>query len=146
MTLILPPDELNTLLQREFPQVADAVAVISADGTTTVVSMMVSDHHLRPGGTVSGPTIFLLADVTFYLGLLSVIGPVLLAVTTNTNINFMRKSDPTGLMAVCRILKRGKRLAMGDVLIYSAVSQGDDISHLTDPVAHATMTYSIPPL
>lgn len=140
----MQPAELNTLLKKEFPQVAEAFDVISADGKTTVVSMSLNESHLRPGATVSGPTIFLLADVAFYLGLLSVIGPMLLAVTTSANINFMRKPDlSSGLVAVCRILKRGKQLAVGDVLIYSA-NPPYNFNEL-DPVAQASMTYSIPP-
>jgi uncharacterized protein (TIGR00369 family) len=137
----MTPRELKKFLEKEFPQAADPIDIISSDGTETVVSMAVGDEHLRPGGTVSGPTLFFLADVAFYLGLLSVIGPVALAVTTNANINFMRKPGPSGLIAVARILKQGKRLAVGDVLIYSS----DSPDNLTDPVAHATMTYAIPP-
>lgn len=136
---IMTPAELDEFLAREMPQVSDWVNVVSVDGPETVMAMTITDRHLRPGGTVSGPSLFMLADVAFYLNVLSLIGPVPLAVTTNANINFMRKPDPNGLIAVSRIMKLGKRLAVGDVSIYSK----DDTAR-TDPVAHATMTYAIP--
>jgi len=91
---------------------------------------------LRPGATVSGPTMFLLADVTFYLATLSIIGPKSLTVTTNCSINFLRKPNEKNLTSKARILKLGKTLSVGDVLIYS-----EDIN---EPVAHASLTYSIP--
>jgi uncharacterized protein (TIGR00369 family) len=91
---------------------------------------------LRPGATVSGPTMFLLADVTFYLATLSIIGPKSLTVTTNCSINFLRKPNEKNLTSKARILKLGKTLSVGDVLIYS-----EDID---EPVAHASLTYSIP--
>jgi uncharacterized protein (TIGR00369 family) len=95
------------------------------------------ERMLRPGGTVSGPTMMALADTAMYVALLAMIGPVALAVTTNLNINFLRKPRPADVISKARILKLGKRLAVGDVLIYS---EGED-----EPVAHATVTYSIPP-
>lgn len=140
MENLLTPDELDAFLKREFPQVADAFSVISSEGDKTVVAMSIGDIHLRPGGTVSGPTLFMLADVAFYLGLLSIIGPVALAVTTNATINFMRKPDPSGLVAVSTIMKRGRNLAVGDVKIYSESDPEQSAA-----VAHATMTYAIPP-
>ena len=95
-----------------------------------------TEEHLRPGATVSGPTMFLLADVTFYLATLSIIGPKSLTVTTNCSINFLRKPNEKNLTSKARILKLGKTLSVGDVLIYS-----EDID---EPVAHASLTYSIP--
>ena len=80
---------------------------------------------------------FALADVTLYVAILAQIGPVALAVTTNLNINFLRRPAPGDLIADCRLLKLGKRLAVGEVFLHSP----DD----EDPVAHATGTYSIPP-
>ena len=96
-----------------------------------------NDTTTRPGGTVSGPTIMMLADVGMYVAILASIGWVPLAVTTNLNINFLRKPAPGALIAECRLLKLGKRLAVGEVVIRS---EGDE-----DLVAHATSTYSIPP-
>jgi len=92
---------------------------------------------LRPGGTVSGPTMMALADACMYAVILSAIGKVKLAVTTNFNINFMHRPAPGDLMAEGRILKLGKRLAVMEVTLHS---DGHD-----EPVAHATGTYSIPP-
>jgi uncharacterized protein (TIGR00369 family) len=98
----------------------------------------VQDKHLRPGGTVSGPAMFALADVSIYLAILAMIGPKALAVTTSCSVDFMRKpAAHANLRAEARLLKLGKVLAVGDVMIYS---EGHDA-----PVARASMTYSIPP-
>ncbi len=91
---------------------------------------------LRPGGTISGPTIMMLADVAMYVAVLAAIGWEPLAVTTNLNINFLKKPEPGGLLARARLMKLGRRLAVGDVGIRSDGAQ--------DLVAHATLTYSIP--
>lgn len=102
------------------------------------VRLPVDERHLRPGGTISGPTMFSLADVTVYLALLAQIGPKALAVTTNCSIDFMRKPKAdANLRAEARLLKLGRALAVGDVLIYS---EGEEA-----PVARASLTYSIPP-
>jgi uncharacterized protein (TIGR00369 family) len=93
-------------------------------------------RHLRPGGTISGPVLMTLADTAVYLALLAMIGPVALAVTTSLNINFLRKPAARDLIAETRLLKLGKRLAVGEVTMFS---DGD-----ARPVAHATVTYSIP--
>ncbi len=92
--------------------------------------------NLRPGGTISGPTMMALADYAMYVAILASLGPVALAVTTNLNINFLRKPEPVELIADCRLLKLGKRLAVGDVSLYS-----DGASEMC---AHVTSTYSIP--
>ena len=94
-------------------------------------------NSTRPGGTISGPTLMMLADVAMYVGLLASIGWVPLAVTTNLNINFLRKPARAALIAECRLIKLGKRLAVGDIAMRS---EGEE-----DLVAHATSTYSIPP-
>jgi len=95
------------------------------------------DAHIRPGGTISGPAMMALADFTMYALVLGMVGPVRLAVTTSLNINFLRRPGPHDLSAEARILKLGKRLAVGEVVM----SPGDG----EDPVAHVTATYSIPP-
>lgn len=96
------------------------------------------EQDLRPGGTVSGPTMMALADTALYVALLREIGLVPLAVTTSLNFNFLRKPvADRDLLAECRLLKRGKSLAVGEV---SICSEGNEA-----PVAHATGTYSIPP-
>ena len=97
------------------------------------------ESFLRPGGTVSGPIMMGLADAAMYALVMSLIGPVELAVTTNLNINFLRKPLPGDIIATAKILKLGSRLAIGEVYIYS---EGDEEQA---PVAHATVTYSIPP-
>lgn len=129
---------LTDFLRTTFVQVADdfTVGEITPEGIT--VRLNVSDRHLRPGGTISGPAMFALADVAMYLAIMSRIGPVALAVTTNCSIDFMRKPQAgRDLIARARVLKLGRVLAVGDVLIWS---DGE-----ADPVARAGLTYSIPP-
>jgi uncharacterized protein (TIGR00369 family) len=131
--------ELEKFLHDEFPQVfrGGDLAIERADGETCLVRQRYSDSMLRPGGTVSGPTLMALADCAMYVVLLSAIGPVALAVTTNLNINFLRKGPPgRDLLAAARLLKLGKRLAVGEINLLSGTSP--------DPIAHVTATYSIP--
>ncbi|KRP85918.1 MULTISPECIES: PaaI family thioesterase [Bradyrhizobium] len=131
--------DVEEFLRREFPQafVYDDVRIESADGETALLRQRFSERMLRPGGTVSGPTLMGLADFAMYVVLLSAIGPVGLAVTTNLNINFLRKGQPgQDVLAVARLLKLGKRLAVGEVNLLSGSSP--------DPIAHVTATYSIP--
>ena len=99
--------------------------------------LVFGDRHLRPGGTISGPSMFGLADVSLYAAILGSLGPVALAVTTNLNINFIKKPEPSDLIGEARLLKLGKRLAVGEVSIVSTVNE--------ELVAHAVGTYSIPP-
>src|ERR1700744_624078 len=131
--------ELETFLAREFPQSFGGgdTRVERADGETCLLRQRYSDRMLRPGGTVSGPTLMALADCAMYVVLLSAIGPVGLAVTTNLNINFLRKGAAgQDVLAAAKILKLGKRLAVGEVALLSGTSP--------DPIAHVTATYSIP--
>ncbi|HBK90478.1 MAG TPA: hypothetical protein DDZ68_02275 [Parvularcula sp.] len=100
------------------------------------LKMVTGDRSLRPGGTVSGPAMFMLADTALYAAVLASVGPKALAVTVNMSINFLRKPEPRDLIAECRLLKLGRRLAVGDVVIHS---EGED-----EPVAQATGTYAIP--
>ena len=133
---VMTVDEINQFLHKEFPQ---HIGVVTEMGKNSAVMRLdVDDAHLRPGGTVSGPTMMALADICLYVAILGQIGPVALAVTTNLNINFLRKPEPAkAMIAEARLLKLGKRLAVGEISIYS---EGDD-----EPVAHVTATYSIPP-
>ncbi|AUH65452.1 PaaI family thioesterase [Paracoccus zhejiangensis] len=138
MTLKMDAAALNDFLAREFEQVASDFTVESASEDLLVMRLKVSDAHLRPGGTVSGPSMFGLVDLAIYCAILSKIGPVGLSVTTNASIDFMRKPESgRDLLARCRLLKLGRVLAVGDALIYS---DGQDA-----PVARSSMTYSIPP-
>ena len=131
--------ELDAFLRAELPHAFryDAFSIERADGRTCRIRQGFHESMLRPGARVSGATLMTLADGAMYVLLLSAIGPVALAVTTNLNINFLRKPAPRDLLADAHLLKLGKRLAIGEVLIRS---EGD-----ADLVAHATSTYSIPP-
>src|SRR5215472_6222678 len=131
--------ELEEFLRAEFPQSFGGgdTRIEKADGETCLLRQHYSDRMLRPGGTISGPTLMALADCAMYVVLLSAIGPVALAVTTNLTINFLRKGAPGhDIHAVAKILKLGKRLAVGEVSLMQAASP--------DPIAHVTATYSIP--
>ena len=131
--------ELEEFLRVEFPQSFGSgdTTIESADGTTCLLRQRYSERMLRPGGTVSGPTLMALADCAMYVVLLSAIGPIGLAVTTNLNINFLRKGQAgQDILAEARLLKLGKRLAVGEVNLLSGTSP--------DPIAHVTSTYSIP--
>lgn len=108
------------------------------EGTARLL-LPASPETLRPGGTISGPSMMTLADYALYAAVLGAIGRVELAVTTSLTINFLRKPPPGDLVADARLLKVGKRLAYGEVVIYSE-AVGEE-----DPVAHVTSTYSIPP-
>ena len=131
-------DELRAFLDAEFPQVAEDFELLDVSPMHLIMRALVHDRHLRPGGTVSGPAMFALADVAMYLAILAMIGPEVLSVTTNCSIDFMRKpAAGANLRAEARLLKLGRSLAVGDVLIFS---EGGD-----DPVARASLTYAIPP-
>ncbi|MAQ46018.1 MAG: thioesterase [Confluentimicrobium sp.] len=129
---------LGRFLDTDFAQVREDFEVeqITADGL--ILRLRVKARHLRPGGTVSGPSMFALADVAIYLAILSRIGPRALSVTTSCAMDFMRKpAAGVDLLAETRLLKLGRLLAVGDALIRS---EGSDA-----PVARASMTYAIPP-
>lgn len=136
MTRLTGP-EIEAYLAEVFPQ-ATGYSIPRADDAGVTMRLAVGERHLRPGGTVSGPTMFELADIAMYAAVLARIGRVPLAVTTGGNIDFMRKpAAGQALLADCRLLKLGRVLAVGDVLIRS---EGQD-----EPVARAALTYSIPP-
>lgn len=138
MALVMDRAALTAFLTRDFGQVAGDFAVERADEAGVTLRLVTAERHLRPGGTVSGPAIFALADVAMYLAILSRIGPVALAVTTNCSIDFMRKPEAgRDLLAEARVLKLGRVLAVGDVLVFS--------EGRSEPVARAGLTYSIPP-
>jgi uncharacterized protein (TIGR00369 family) len=138
MPLQMEIPALQAFLEREFPQVAADFHLAEVTEDRLILGLRVADRHLRPGGTVSGPTMFGLADVAMYLAILSHLGPVALAVTTNCSIDFLRKPEAgCDLRAEARLLKLGRSLAVGDVLLFS--------HGMTSPVARAGLTYSIPP-
>lgn len=130
-------EELEQFLDSHFPDTAHrALSVERVEENSARVRMHYDARHLRPGGTISGPSLMMLADMAMYMAVLGMIGPVALAVTTNLNINFLRKPEQADVIGECKLLKLGKRLAVGEVTMYS---EGD-----ANPVAHATVTYSIP--
>jgi len=127
--------EIATFIAREFPQTKCTVEAVGAMGAR--VSHPIGADELRPGGTVSGPTLMAVADVALYVAILGEIGIVPLAVTTSLNVNFLRKpAADRPIVGECRLMKVGRSLAVGEVWLYS---QGG-----TEPVAHAVGTYSIP--
>ncbi len=131
-------EQLQAFLAEHFPHMTEEFIVEGVSENCATLRLPVSERNLRAGGTVNGPTMFALADVAFYLALMAMIGPKALAVTTNCSIDFMRKpAAGKDLIGKAKILKLGRVLAVGDVLIYS---DGQE-----KPVARAGMTYSIPP-
>jgi len=131
--------ELEVFLRAELPSMFSngSLVIERADGQTCRLRQRYSEQMLRPGGTISGPTLMALADCAMYVVVLSAIGPVALAVTTDLNINFLRRGVAGhDVIAQARLLKLGKRLAVGEVVLLSASSP--------DPIAHVTATYSIP--
>lgn len=138
MAIKMDKDALEAFLETHFLQVAGEFTVEAVSDMQITVRLNVQDRHLRPGGTVSGPSMFGLADVSVYLAILAMIGPKALAVTTNCSIDFMRKpAAGVDLICECRLLKLGRVLAVGECLLYSEGMEA--------PVARASMTYSIPP-
>lgn len=141
MGTMLTAGELEARLAAEFPEAfypGCGMTILAAAHRSARVRLAPDPRATRPGGTVSGPVLMMLADVTMYIAVLASIGWVPLAVTTNLNINFLRKPMPGALVADCGLLKLGKRLVVGAVTIFCE-------GH-AEPVAHATSTYSIPPL
>src|SRR5260221_8057303 len=137
---VMPVDELERFLAAEFPQVFNPESGLAIEGVWDGgcrVRQAFNELSLRPGGTISGPTMMALADFAMYVAVLGGIGPVPLAVTINLNINFLRKPAQRDLLAEARLLRLGRRLATGEVTIRS---DGEE-----KPVAHGTSTHSIPP-
>ncbi|WP_394892037.1 PaaI family thioesterase [Mesorhizobium sp. AaZ16] len=137
---IMTAGEVNELLKSVYPQLNDKFPFyetvdVFPGGCT--VRLNADERHLRPGGTVSGPSLFTLADIGGYVCVLSHAGPDALSVTTNLNINFVRKAEAGPIDGHCRILKLGKSLMVFEIEIVA----GPD----GQTVAHATGTYSIPP-
>src|SRR5947207_13485342 len=140
MPVVMTIPELDRFLAAEFPQVFhpdSGLAIEALWERSCRVRQAFRDGHIRPGGTVSGPTMMALADFAMYVAVLAAIGPVPLAVTINLNINFLRKPAQRDLTAEARLFKVGKRLATGEVLISHVAAE--------ELVGHVTATYSIPP-
>ena len=133
-------EQLEQFLAREFSQFfhpQSGLTIEDARHHGARVRQAYNAQFIRPGGTISGPTMMALTDFAMYVAVLASVGPVPLAVTTNLNINFLRKGQSgQDLLAAARLLKLGKRLAVGEVNLLSGSSP--------DPIAHVTATYSIP--
>ncbi len=130
--------DIERFLDHHFPQARRFGARIERiEPGRVLLRLSVDDAHLRPGGTVSGPALMTLADTAMYFLVLSMIGPVSLAVTTHLSIDFLRRPAPTDIVAEAEMLKLGSRLAVGRVTMRNHDDPG--------PVAHAAVTYSIPP-
>lgn len=137
---LMTADEINRFLAEHYPQLnsggSDYSAVDVFPGGCTV-RLDATERHVRAGGTVSGPSLFTLADIGGYVCVLSHAGPDALSVTTSLTINFMRKAGPGPVDGHCRVLKLGRSLMVFDI----AMVAGEDGAM----IAHATGTYSIPP-
>lgn len=136
---VLSVEEIGDLLLKEFPQAffpGCGLTIERVRWGEARVRRAYSDKYIRPGGTISGPTMMELADFAMYVAVFSAIGAQPLAVTTNLSINFLRKPAQADVIADARLMKVGKRLAVGEVTIYS--------DGIAEPVAHVTSTYSIP--
>lgn len=136
MSAKLTPAQFLAILERSMPTAhALGLDVPSiGDGSATLI-LPVDHSHLRPGNSLAGPILFALADLALYAAVMGAIGPVENAVTTSMNLNFLRRADASApVRAEAKLLKRGKRLAVGEVALFA----GDDL------IAHATGTYSIP--
>jgi uncharacterized protein (TIGR00369 family) len=134
---VLSAEEVAAFVDEVFPQLAGDYRILSVSPMSAVVTQAIDGRHLRPGGTVSGPTLFAIADFAFYVTVMAMIGREALTVTTTLTINFLRKPAEADLRAEARILKLGRTLATGDVLVFS--------EGVADPVAHAAVTYAVPP-
>lgn len=135
--LLLNAGEVLAYLEEVFPGVVGRFDVIELAPMRVRMRRRTGSGDIRPGGTVSGPAMFEAVDCGFYVALLAMIGREALTVTTNASINFFNKPAPTALICDVRILKLGKLLATGDATVWS---EGQ-----AQPVAHATLTYAIPP-
>ena len=129
--------EVAEFLGEVFPQIEGEASIEAVGPMTARMRLNVAERHLRPGNTVSGPAMFMLADVTFYVAVLAMIGREPLTVTTTLTINFLRKPPLSDLIGEARILKLGRTLATGDVILFG---EGEP----DRPVAHATCSYAIP--
>jgi uncharacterized protein (TIGR00369 family) len=131
--------EVSAFWDEHFPQIQAGrdYSIVSVSPGAALLRLNPDERHLRPGGTISGPALFTLADVAAYAVLLAHIGPEPLIVTTNLTMNFLRRPPLAPLLGDCRILKLGKRLAVVEVGIRPQA--GGDL------LAHATGTYSVPP-
>jgi len=132
--------DVEAFLDREFAELRRAAPTLRVETVAHGFARLrlgYDAQSLRPGGTISGPAMFTLADVAMYVAVLASIGPVALAVTTNLNINFLRRPPPGDLLGEARLLKLGKSLAVGEIHLFAPGA--------SESVAHAVSTYALPP-
>jgi uncharacterized protein (TIGR00369 family) len=131
------PEDIERFIEAHFPQAVGFAHIEALDDQSVTLRLHVGEQHLRPGGTVSGPSLMTLADTAIYYLVLSRLGPVPLAVTTSLHFDFLRRPRPDAdVLATAELLKLGRRLAVARVTL---CSDGEE-----DPVAHAVGTYSLP--
>lgn len=124
-------NQIQAFLAAEFPQCLEKCHIEAVDTGYARVGYHVDNADLRPGGTVSGPSMFAIADFAMYVAILAELGLVALAVTSNLNINFLRKPVAhANLWAECRLIKTGRQLVVGEVWVYS-VGQAEAVAHVT---------------
>lgn len=134
---VLTAADIEALMAEHFPEAKDFAEIVEVAPGEVTLRLVTKPHQLRPGGTVSGPTLMALADTAMYYLALSLVGPEALTVTTNLNIDFLRRPTPGTLIAKATLLKQGRQLVVGRVDLRHEGAQW--------PVAHATVTYSVPP-
>jgi uncharacterized protein (TIGR00369 family) len=131
-------EEFRQVLREGMPAgAAMPFQVVSLERGRVVLRLSTGTDDLRPGGTVAGPVLFALADLAIYAAVLTAVGVVPQAVTTDATIHFLRRPRAGVLVARARLLKEGRRLVVGEVTIGH---EGEDDA----PVAHVVMTYSVP--
>lgn len=131
-------DEFLDIVKEEVPIIGQlGISIEGWEAGRVKIRLPYSDLIRRPGGTISGPALMGLADVTLYGVVMSLIGRAELAVTTDLTFHFLSKPKPVDLVADGRILKLGRRLAVGDVMIYS--------DGKPQPICQASGSYAIPP-
>jgi len=136
-------EQFDGLIRETVPSAGDhPYSIISLGWGEAVLRADYRDAHLRAGGTLSGPTMMTLADAVLYAAVLTRIGYEPLAVTADLNIRFLRKPAPRPLIARARLIRLGRKLAVGTIEI---ATEGEQHGVLVGPlVAHATGTYALP--
>jgi uncharacterized protein (TIGR00369 family) len=129
--------EVAAFIESIWPGALDVIDIVEVGEHTARVRLNYEDRMLRPGGTVSGPSLMALADTAMWVAVLGMVGPVAMTVTTHLDIDFLRFVGPHDVVADARLLKLGRRLAVGDVLMTA--------DGATEPCARASLTYAIPP-
>ena len=137
MTVKFTIDEITNYLEDIFPQVKGRYRILKLGESSSEVQLLADEGNLRPGNTISGPSMFELADIAFYVTVIASKGAGTLAVTTNVSINFLRKPILSNLIAISKLKKLGRQLVVGDVEIIS--------ENRSEVVAHSIFTYSVPP-